>query len=96
MEPRVQTTVLEQLRVRALLTQFTVMQNHDVIRILNGRKPVRDDDRRAAVHQRVEGLLDVCFERGIDRAGRLVEDQHERIECEGACEGEQLPLSYRE
>ena len=59
----------------------------------HGREAMGDDERRAAVHQAVERLLHQRLALGIERGGRLVEQQHRRILQDGAGDGDALALA---
>jgi len=54
-------------------------EHHDQIGVLDGGEPVRDDERRAVLHQAVDGLLHQALGLHVERAGRLVENQDGRI-----------------
>jgi hypothetical protein len=54
-----------------------------------------DHDRGAAAHQRVERGLDLALRFGIERRGRLVEDQQRRVLEERARDGDPLALPAR-
>src|SRR5690606_10242248 len=83
----------DKLVVRTGLAQLAVMHDEDAVGVLDGREAVRDDERGAAAHERLERALDAGLEFGVDGAGRLVEDEDARVEGEGAGEGEELPLA---
>ena len=55
-----------------------------------------DQDDRAAAGDRGEVLLDDRFALGVERAGRLVEDQHRRVVDEGARDRQALALATRQ
>jgi len=65
----------QQLVVRTLLHQSTVVEDQDEVGREDRRETVRDDDAGAAAHQRNESLLDQRLRGRIQRAGRLVEDE---------------------
>jgi hypothetical protein len=60
------------------------------------REPVGDQDDRAAARDRGEVLLDDRFALGVERARRLVEDQHRRVVDEGARDRQALALAARQ
>ena len=62
----------------------------------HGREPVRDDDRRAVLHQPLERLLHQPLALGVERARRLVEQQDRRVAQDRARDRDALPLSARE
>ena len=59
-------------------------------------KPMRDDERRAVVHQLLQRILDEALGLGVERGGRFVEDQDRRILQQRARDRDALPLSARE
>jgi len=65
--------------MRAALDDPPPVHDEDHVRLQDRRQPVRDRDRRPAVHQRLEGRLDEPLRRGVERRGRLVQDQDRRI-----------------
>ena len=96
MEAAVDPVEREQLGVGPDLAHATVMENDDAIHVLDRRKPVRDDEARAGVHQGPEGVLDLELGPRVHGRGRLVEDQEARIARERPSEGQELPLPGRE
>ena len=73
-----------------------MLDDEDLVGAANGCEPVRDDDRRTAVQQPVERLLDQDLRWSVDVRRRLVEDQDAGISEERACDRDQLPLASRE
>ena len=55
-----------------------------------------EDQRRAALHQPVERLLDHRLVFGVDRGQRLVEHQDRRVAQQGAGDGDALALAAGE
>src|SRR5690606_33751441 len=51
----------EQLLVAAFLDDAAVNKDADLVGVKNRRQAMRDDDRRAALHQPVEGNLDLVL-----------------------------------
>ena len=64
--------------------------------MLDGRKPVRDDQGGAGRDQLVDGLLDMALGLGVQRRGGFVEDQDRRVLQQGAGDGQALPLAAGE
>ena len=64
----------EQLVVGAALDDPAVVEHDDLVGVADGREPVGDRDRRAALGEAVERLLDGALGLGVERARRLVED----------------------
>ena len=56
---------------------------------------MRDDEGGAALHQRLQRLLDLRLGRRVERAGRLVEDQDRRVLQQRPGDGEALALAAR-
>ena len=84
---------LEQLLVGALLDDLAVLHHQDHVGIPDRGEPVGDDEAGPIGPQRRHGMLHQHFGSGVDRAGRLVQDQQCRIgqECPG--DGDQLLLA---
>ena len=66
------------------------LQHHDPVGLAERAQAVGDGDRRPAPDQVVERLLDLPLGLGVDRRGRLVEDQDRRVDQE--CPGDRDPL----
>ena len=65
--------------VRAALHDPPAPHDEDLVRGKDGRQPVRDRDRRAALHQPLERGLDEPLADRVERRGRLVQDQDARV-----------------
>ena len=67
---------------------------HDqyVVGVLDGGESVRDDEAGLVLHQLEHGGLYAALGLGIDVGGRLVQDQHVRLEQHGAGDGDELLL----
>jgi hypothetical protein len=57
---------------------------------------VGDDQRRAVLHDVVQRVLDMALRLGVERRGRLVENQDRRVLQDGAGDGQALALTARE
>ena len=79
--------------MRAAFDDPAVIQHHDRVRVPDRRKPVRDDEHGAALHQIVHSLLHKRLGPRIDGRGRLIQDHHRRIRHRRAGDGDQLPLA---
>ncbi len=79
--------------MRSLLGDVAVEEDEDLVGAAHGRKAMGDDDRRAATLQPVEGGLDLGLGFGIERRGRLVEEDDRRVAEEGAGDGNALALA---
>ena len=76
---RVMAIPLEQLRMAAALDDAAGIHHQDLVGVHHRRQPVRDHQRGAADRDAVEFGLDRFLAFGIQRRGRLVEDQDRRI-----------------
>src|SRR5450631_219336 len=83
-----------QLRVGAALDDAATLEDDDLVGVAHGRKPMRDDQARHAPAPQV--LFHRRLARGIERAGRLVEDQDRGIAHQRARDLEALPLAAGE
>ena len=92
----VNAALREQFLVRPRLADLSFVQHQNLVHVLDRRKPMGDGDRRPAGHQHAQSITDHDLGLGIDARGRLVQDEHARIEGEGAREREQLFLPHRE
>src|ERR1044071_1550520 len=85
----------EQLVVRAVLGDPTVLDHEEAVGVAHGRAPVRDEDQRLIGVRGLEVVEDLVLGLGVDRAGRLVHDQDRRRLVERAGDRELLPLTDR-
>src|SRR3954451_16311294 len=69
----------QQLPLGAALDDPALFHNEDLVRAADRREPGRDDQRRAAVQEAVEGALDQNLGRPVDVRRRLVEYQDPRV-----------------
>ena len=83
----------DQLIVAAALNDPALFQNHDAVGILDGGKPVGDNERGSPGHQSIHALLDQCLGAGVDGAGGLIQNQHRRVGHRRPGDGQQLPLA---
>lgn len=65
--------------MRSLLDDLAVVDDEDHIRLADGGKPVRDDEGRRALHQRMRRFLNQHFRFGIDRAGCFIQHKNLRL-----------------
>ncbi len=79
--------------MRPLLDDETVLEHDDQIGVSDRRETVGDDERRPALEQQVQRMLDLPLGADVDGARRLVEDQDPRVGEEGARERDQLSLT---
>ena len=85
-----------QLIVAPLLDDMAAIDHQHLVGVLDRRQSVRDDERRPAFEQMLQGLLDERFRFGIERRGGLIQDQDGRVLEERACDGEALLLAAGE
>src|SRR5206468_3876264 len=86
----------EQLVFAAALDDLSVLDDEDLVGPPNRREAVGDDDRRAALQEPVERLLDQYLCRAVDVRRGLVEDEDARICQQRACDRDELPLACRQ
>ena len=72
-ELRIDATLAHQRGVPAFLGDMAAVEDEDAVAVDDARQAVREDERRAALHQSVERLLDHRLVLGIDRGQGLVE-----------------------
>src|SRR5207237_1286380 len=70
---RVETAAAEELLVRPLLDEAAAVDDEDHVGGEDRREPVRDRDRRPALHQGLERVLDEPLARRVQSGRRLVE-----------------------
>ncbi|AQA24988.1 hypothetical protein BTZ20_5046 [Rhodococcus sp. MTM3W5.2] len=78
------------------LGDASAIENDDLVRVADRGQPVRDGDRGASPADGVERGLHCPLRLVVQRAGRLVEDQHPRIAQQGARDRDALLLAARE
>ena len=66
----------EQLGVRPELDDLAVVDDGDPVGAHRRREPVGDEDRSAALEQRVEAVLDLRLAAQVEVRGGLVEHEH--------------------
>ena len=72
------------------------LQHVDAVGVLDGGKPVGDDEGGAVFHQAVERVLDLALGLGIHRGGGLVQQQDRRVLEQRAGDGQPLFLAAGE
>ena len=85
-----------QLVMRAALDDASLFENHDAVAVADGGQAMRDDERRASLHQGIHARLNERLGAGIDRAGRFIQNQHGRIGNRRTRNGKQLALTLRQ
>lgn len=87
---RIRAVRFKQALVRALLDDFSMVDDQNHVGLTDGRKPVRNDERGCALHQRVRRLLNQHFGFRVHGAGGLVEHENLRLGDHRAGEGNEL------
>ena len=95
-QPAVQPALADQVGMAALLDDAAVVHDQDARGALHGRQSVGDDDRGAVGHHPLQRLLHGNFALGIERAGRLVEQQDGGIAQDGPSQRDALALAARQ
>ena len=75
------------------LDDAALVHHQDAVAGEHGREPVRDHDGGALLHQPRERVLHQRLAFGIERGGRLVEQQERRVAQDRARNGDALALA---
>ena len=62
---------------------LSFLDHENPVRFADGGEAVGDDDRGAALHEPLQGVLDEGLRRGVDRGRRLVQDEDVRVGGQG-------------
>ncbi len=81
-----------QLVVRAVVHDPAAVQHDDPVGQVQGRAPVSHEQQGAARQAGAQGRMDRGLGRRVDRAGRVVQDQHAWIGQQGPGQRDPLPL----
>src|SRR6185503_4157861 len=92
-EARVQAALAHQLGVGALRDDRAALEHDDAVGVLHGREAVRDDERGASGFERFQRFLHQPLGSGVERAGRLVEEQDRPVGEQCARDRQALPLA---
>ena len=92
-QPRIQRTLRDQRLVGPGGDHPSAVEHGDTVDVTHRRQPVRDDQRRPAGHQVPECLLHGALALGIERRGRLVEEQDRAGREDRAGDSQPLPLA---
>ncbi len=82
--------------VAALLGDLAAVEHEDAVAVDHARQAVRQDQRRAALHQAVQRFLDHRLVLGVDGRQRFVEHQDRRVAQQCAGDGDALALAARQ
>ena len=80
----------------AALDDAAVVQTDDCVGVAHGGQAVRDDKRRAALHELVHARLHDGLGAGVNARRGLVQNHRRRIGDGGACDRDQLALALRQ
>ena len=78
--------------MRARLHDPAGVEDHDPVRVADGREAVRDHDGRPAAHQERERVLHGRLRRAVEGRRRLVEHEHRRVLEQRTRDGDALAL----
>ena len=87
---------MHQLIMRSEFDDPAGFEHRDLIRVANCAQAMRDDQRRAALHQPPHGFENRLFGNGIQRRGWLIENQNRGVFQECASDREALFLAARQ
>ena len=83
----------QQVGMVAVLDDASVVEDQDAVERAHRLQRVRDDERRAAPHQRLHGVLDQGLRLAVETRGGFIQDQDRRIGQEGARNRDPLALA---
>src|SRR5579875_79133 len=86
----------EQFVVIALIDQFALAQDQDLISLADLREAMGNQQGGTALQHAANGLLDLVLGGAINGAGRIVEDQDARIGQQRSRDGDALALAAGE
>src|SRR5580704_8170030 len=92
----VEAVARQKFSVAAALDDAAAVEHDDLVGMDDGREPVRDHNRGAAAAHLLQRALDLLLGAGVERAGRLVEQQDVRVLEDGAGDRHPLLLAARE
>ena len=91
----VQRAALQQLIMPPAPHDAPRVHDENLVGARDGREPMRDSDKRLALHQPADGALHQRLVFGVGVGGRLVEDDDGRVLQDGARDGDALALTTR-
>src|SRR5439155_3948282 len=87
---------VHELVVTARVDDAAAIEDDDAIDARDGGQSMRDDERRRSIVERAQRFLHHRLELGVERAGRLIENQNVRPPQHGARDRNALPLAARQ
>ena len=96
MKPGIKPAFADQPLMAATFDDTAAIENMNHISMLNGRKPVCDDDGRPALHQNFKRILNLPLGFGIKRACGFIQQQDRRISENGPGNCQSLTLAAGE
>src|SRR5580704_2073586 len=88
----IQSTLLQQLAVGPALPNLPVVHHQNLVRADDRAQPVGNRNRRPALHEDGQRLLNLRFYLAVDRARRLIEQQERGVGGDGPGERQELSL----
>ena len=82
-ELRIEAALVEQLVMRALLDDATVLKHVDAVGIADGAETVGDDEAGAVRHEVLQRLLNLAFGFGVHAGGGFIKEEDWRIAQQG-------------
>ena len=82
--------------MRSRLRDPPFLNDDDAVAVFDRREPVRNHDRRPALHEVVQRDLHLALRFRIERRRRFVEDQYRRILEDRSGDGDALTLPSRQ
>src|SRR5690242_4596865 len=93
-EAVVNASLAQQLLMRALLAQASLMEDENSVGMLDGAETMSNNDGRASRQQPVQSVADHQLGARVDAGSGFVENQETRIMCQRPGETHQLPLPH--
>src|SRR3989440_7429292 len=78
------------------LNNAPFLQHQDLVGVLNRAQAGSDHKRGAALHDRIQGLLNEILRFHVNARSRVIEYENTRVEQQGACYRNSLFLTARE
>ena len=79
----------------AAFDDSAVLQDHDDIRVLNGRQTVSDHENRPSLHDGIHALLDEFLGSAVNRGSGFVQNENGGVRASRPGDGYQLTLALR-